>query len=99
MNPTIMNKVIKAVEHAKEKHPNFCDNNYQAISIATEELGELAKAMNDGNAEEVIAEALDVIAVMVRIIERFDFVPYYSFNICDYETLAKAVASGLKKGE
>lgn len=97
MNPSIMNKIIKSVQRAKEKHPNFCENNYQAISIATEELGELAKAMNDGNADEVIAEALDVIAVMVRIIERFDFVPYYSFNIRDFQTLEKSIAEGLKK--
>ena len=71
MTPELMNKIIKAVQHAKEKHPAFCVNGYHAISLATEELGKLSKAMNDGNLEQVELEALDTIAVLVRIIEKF----------------------------
>jgi NTP pyrophosphatase (non-canonical NTP hydrolase) len=71
MTPELINKIIKAVQHAKEKHPVFCANGYHAISLATEELGELAKAMNDADLEQVELEALDTIAVLVRIIENF----------------------------
>lgn len=69
MNPTTLNKIIKAVEHAWQKHPFFCENLPHAVSLATEELGELAKAVNDGNQAEIEAEALDTIAVLVRLIE------------------------------
>lgn len=71
MTPELMNKIIKSVQHAKEKHPVFCANAYQAISILTEEVGELAKAMNDADLKQVEYEALDTIAVLVRIIEDF----------------------------
>lgn len=74
MNPTILNKIIKAVQKAKAKHPYFCENQYQAISIATEELGELAQAINDGNYKDAEVEALDTIAVCVRIIEMMEMV-------------------------
>lgn len=69
MDPYLANKIIKAVQHAKSKHPFFCDNLPHAVCLATEELGELAKAVNDGNQAEIEAEALDTIAVLVRIIE------------------------------
>lgn len=69
MNPTTLNKIIKAVEHARQKHPFFCGNLPHAVSLATEELGELAKAVNDGNQAEIEGEALDTIAVLVRIVE------------------------------
>lgn len=71
MKPELMNNIIKAVQHAKEKHPVFCVNAWHAISLATEELGELAKAMNDADLKQVELEALDTIAVLVRIIENF----------------------------
>ena len=69
MNPYLVNDIIKAVQHAKAKHPFFCENLPHAVCLATEELGELAKAVNDGNQAEIEAEALDTIAVLVRIIE------------------------------
>ena len=72
MNPTIANKIIKAVGHAKAKHPFFCDNLPHAVSLATEELGEMAKAINDGNWQQAAAEALDTIAVLVRTLEMLE---------------------------
>lgn len=72
MNPTTANEVIQAVMRAKAKHPYFCDNLPHAVSLATEELGELAKAVNDGNIRQMKAEALDTIAVLVRMIELVD---------------------------
>lgn len=71
MYPNTANKAIKAVEHARTKHPDFAENLYHAVSIAGEEFGELSKAINDGRTwEEIEAEAFDLIAVLVRIIEK-----------------------------
>lgn len=71
MNPTTMNKIIKAVAHARQKHPGFAIGPHKAVCLATEELGELAKAINDARPwAEIEAEVLDTIAVLVRMIER-----------------------------
>ena len=72
MNPTLNNEIIKAVQHAQEKHPFFARNPEHAVSLATEELGEMAKAINDGNWQQAAAEALDTIAVLVRTIEMLE---------------------------
>lgn len=77
MNPTLLNKIIKAVNHAKEKHPKFCDNIYHGVSLATEELGELAQAVNDYDEEKIEAEALDTIAVLVRLLDELYRQPQY----------------------
>ena len=69
MKANTMNLIIKAVDRAKAKHPFFCENLPHAVCLATEELGELAKAVNDGKQAEIEAEALDTIAVLVRLIE------------------------------
>lgn len=69
MNPTHLNEIISAVKHARQKHPFFCENLPHAVSLATEELGELAKAVNDGDVRQMKAEALDTIAVLVRMLE------------------------------
>ena len=69
MNPTTMNEIIQAVQRARKKHPHFADNRFHVVSLATEELGEFAKAVNDGNYEQARQEALDTIAVLVRFLE------------------------------
>lgn len=61
--------VVICVDRAKKKHPFFAQNFYHAVSLATEELGEFAKAVNDDNLEQAKEEALDTIAVLVRFIE------------------------------
>ena len=38
------------------------------MSVATEELGEMAKAVNDGDFKQAKAESLDTIVVLVRFI-------------------------------
>lgn len=68
MKVKTFNEVIQATKHAEEKHPFFVENPAQAVSVATEELGEMAEAVNDGNWEQAKAEALDTIAVLVRFI-------------------------------
>lgn len=72
MNPTLNNQILKAVQHAREKHPFFARNPEHAVSLATEELGEMAKAINDGDYQKAAAEALDTIAVLVRSIEMLE---------------------------
>ena len=73
MSPTIANQIIKAVNEAKKKHPLFAEGNLPAaVCLATEELGETAQAVNDGSLLRARDEALDTIAVMVRLIEMID---------------------------
>lgn len=69
MNPTTMNKIIQAVQRARKKHPHFADNRFHVVSLAEEELGEFAKAVNEDNRSQAEEEALDTIAVLVRFLE------------------------------
>ena len=69
MKPSTMNEIIKAVEHARKKHPHFAGTAFQAVSLASEELGEFAKAVNEDNRSQAEEEALDTIAVLVRFLE------------------------------
>lgn len=73
MNPTLVNDIIRAYQSAKKKHPYFCEDNlHKAISLATEELGETAQALNDGRLLRVREEALDTIAVLARLVQLID---------------------------
>ncbi len=72
MRINVFNEVIQAVKHAEDKHPFFAENPQHAVSLATEELGEMAKAVNDGDFKQAKAEALDTIAVLVRFIYLLD---------------------------
>lgn len=62
--------VNKHLLKARKKHPKFASSLFHIISIATEELGEMAQAVNDGDIEKAKAEAGDLIAVLVRFIEK-----------------------------
>lgn len=55
---------------ARSIHPHFADNAFQVISLATEELGEFAQAVNDKKPRKARQEALDLIAVLVRYLEK-----------------------------
>lgn len=68
MKAKILSEVIEAVQRAEDKHPRFAAHLFHAVSFAAEELGEMAKAVNDGNMEQAKAEALDTIAVLVRFV-------------------------------
>ena len=64
-------KQIEAhLEKARKKHPAFTYSHWQTVSVAAEELGEFAQAVNDGKYAKTKSEALDLIAVMVRFLER-----------------------------
>lgn len=63
--------VWDAIKKAIHKHPDFASNPYQAISIITEELGELAQAVNDGNRAQAKLELFHVIATCARLYHQY----------------------------
>lgn len=55
---------------AKAKHPEFPDNPAEALCIITEEVGELAEAINDKQGKERMKEeAAHVAVTAIRFIE------------------------------
>ena len=60
-----------AVANARAKHPLFATNLHQVVSLATEELGEFAQAINDNNSSKAKAECLDIIAVLIRYLDEY----------------------------
>lgn len=81
MKESTLKLIDEHLQKARKKHPVFSHTLWQTVSIATEELGEFAQAINDYFAAgpsldpnnkyfaKVISEALDLIAVMVRFLE------------------------------
>lgn len=61
--------IDSAIANACAKHPLFAENEYQVVSLAAEELGEFAQAINDRDTEKARKEALDTIAVLVRYLQ------------------------------
>ena len=56
--------------NAEVKHPVFCKSNEHAVTIITEELGELAQAVLDEESKELlIEEAAHVAVTAIRFIE------------------------------
>lgn len=83
MNPTTMNEIIQAVQRARKKHPHFADNRFHSVSLAAEELGEFAKAVNEGDASAAHEEAQFVISA-----ERVGFVADFdNYNGVDLEVI------------
>lgn len=65
--------IKKAVDHAERKH-GWPKDKFYMLSITTEELGEVAKAMNDlehgtDTIEHVKSEIMDTIAPLIRMYE------------------------------
>lgn len=58
-----------AVKRARKKHDYFAEDDFQIVSLAAEELGEFAQAINDGDKIRAHVEALDLIVVLVRYLE------------------------------
>ena len=69
LNKNIISDIEQAVANACAKHPLFAMSTHEVVSLATEELGEFAQAVNDRNQELSKKEALDLIAVMVRYLQ------------------------------
>lgn len=59
----------KELEHARTKHPIFTENAFQGLSIVTEEVGELAQALNDDNLEKAKIECAQVVVSATRMLE------------------------------
>lgn len=69
MEKYTLQRISEHLKHAREKHPVFCNNKEQAVSIAAEEFGEWAKEVNDKNDYKSKEECLDLIAVLIRYLE------------------------------
>ena len=69
LDKNIISDIEQAVANACAKHPLFATSTHEVVSLATEELGEFAQAVNDKNPELAKKEALDLIAVMVRYLQ------------------------------
>ena len=70
MEKTALEIVAIELGKAKGKHPYF-PGGAEGLSIITEELGELAAALNDGESKErQIEEAAHVAVTAIRFIER-----------------------------
>lgn len=61
----------KEYDHACKKHPVFDQGNgpFFSVSILTEEAGEVAKALNDGNTQHAMKELAQTAAVCLRFID------------------------------
>lgn len=70
MTKQTIDSINQNVAKARKKHPKFAFFTFQVVSIATEELGEFAQAINDGDLKAADSEARDLIAVLVRFLER-----------------------------
>lgn len=70
MDSMTLKNINQSVSKARKKHPKFAFSAFQVVSIATEELGEFAQAINDGDLKAADSEARDLIAVLVRFLER-----------------------------
>ena len=49
LDKNIISDIEQAVANACAKHPLFATSAYEVVSLATEELGEFAQAVNDRN--------------------------------------------------
>lgn len=68
LNKDTISDIEQAVANACAKHPLFAENDHQVVSLATEELGEFAQAINDNDIKAAKREALDLIAVLMRFL-------------------------------
>lgn len=72
-------KLIQSeLERAKTKHPNFPNDIFQKLAIMQEEVGEVAKAVNEyhfsgGSLQDVKDELIQTAAMCVRMLESLDF--------------------------
>lgn len=80
MNPKTKRLINEHLKKAREKHPLFVAGIMHVPAIATEELGEMVKEINNAYYEcstrsrqpiikKAKDEALDLIAVLIRFIE------------------------------
>jgi NTP pyrophosphatase (non-canonical NTP hydrolase) len=76
--PRIIEQILEELDRAKELHPDYPTDMMYQINILVEEVGELSKAANDyksgdGEASDIIKEALQVGAMAIRFLENVKF--------------------------
>lgn len=70
--PFLKKQIKERLAEAKAKHPTFPTTTTEALPILIEEVGELAKAINDSEGKErEKSELLDIVAVCVRMLENY----------------------------
>lgn len=72
MKESTRKMIVARLEEARRKFPVFTPQgggNFEAMSLAGEECGEMMQAVNDGDLGKAVDEALDTITVCVRFIE------------------------------
>lgn len=72
MKDGTLERIAEHVRHAREKHPAWRKNTLYAKSVAALEWNEWEHAVEWENRSRAEEEALDLIAVLVRFIERDD---------------------------
>lgn len=64
--------IAKELERAKELYPDFAKCEFHGVSILSEEVGEAAQAINDGDYNAAQKELAQVAAVAIRLIMFLD---------------------------
>jgi len=59
--------VVKELERAKSIHGDNPTEMHARMSVLTEEVGEVAKALNDGDLEEALSELVQVAAMAYKL--------------------------------
>ena len=67
MNNKILKIITDEYDAAVAKHPCFAGSRMHAVSLITEELGELAQAINDNDIYNAITEAAHVAVTAIRM--------------------------------
>lgn len=65
----IFNLILEERKRQEEIHPNWLNIGEVAVSLLTEELGEFAQAINDGNIKEAKKEVIQVASLCFRYLE------------------------------
>lgn len=58
------------LKSAREKHPVFATSKQEAVSILLEEVGEVARAVNEKDDEGLVSELFDVVTVCLRWLQK-----------------------------
>lgn len=77
----IFSLVLAEKERAEELHPNFPTNEFEALAVCHEELGEVAKAMLDAkhkgaSRDDIKTEIVQTIVTLIRLLNNFKEAEY-----------------------
>lgn len=69
VRPELPEPVARELDAARQKHPLWPVSPFQQVAVITEEVGELAQAVNDDDLSHARQEAAQVAAVAIRFLE------------------------------